>query len=67
MNPVTLKLNVQCANTFASLLVLQCLCHFFSTCREKLSEEFNKQIKSVFTQWDADLTKAKEQEDKLQV
>ena len=35
--------------------------------RLKLTQEFSKQLKGVFTQWETDLSKAKEQEEKLQV
>eukprot|EP00112_Aurelia_sp_Birch-Aquarium-sp1_P013418 Seg2847.2 transcript_id=Seg2847.2/GoldUCD/mRNA.D3Y31 product="Synaptonemal complex protein 3" protein_id=Seg2847.2/GoldUCD/D3Y31 len=34
--------------------------------RKKLVEEFTKQISSVFTQWESDLTKSKESEEKLE-
>ena len=35
--------------------------------RQKLSDEFSKQVSTVFQQWETDLEKAKEQEEKLQV
>ena len=36
-------------------------------CRNKLNEEFHKQASAVFLQWESDLDKAKEQDEKLQV
>jgi len=36
------------------------------TDRHKLNEEFKHQINSVFTQWETDLDKSKEQEEKIQ-
>lgn len=35
--------------------------------RKKLCEEFTKQIASVFTQWENDIAKTKENEEKLEV
>ena len=35
--------------------------------RKKLTDEFKHQMTSFATQWEADLEKSKEQEDKLQV
>lgn len=35
--------------------------------RFKLSDEYNRQITGVFQQWESDLSKSKDQEDKLQV
>ncbi|XP_065070788.1 synaptonemal complex protein 3-like [Rhopilema esculentum] len=34
--------------------------------RKKLCEEFSRQIDSVFTQWDSDLSKSKESEEKME-
>lgn len=36
-------------------------------CRHKLSEEYQKQVVSVFLQWESDMQKVKEAEEKLQV
>ena len=41
--------------------------HVRDICRSKLCEEYTRQTQAVFTQWDSDLTKTKEQEDKLMV
>ena len=35
--------------------------------REKIQEEFGKQIGSVFTQWEGDIQKSKDAEEKLEV
>lgn len=45
---------------FSFLSLYQCF-------RTKLHEEFSKQIIAVFNQWDADMGKSKEQEEKLMV
>ena len=41
--------------------------HLSFLCRAKLSDEYNRQVLSVFTQWESDLAKTKEQEEKMQV
>lgn len=35
--------------------------------REKMNDEFSKQIASVFNQWESDIQKSKDSEDKLEV
>ena len=39
----------------------------FVITREKMQEEFGKQISSVFSQWESDIQKSKEAEEKLEV
>jgi len=36
-------------------------------CRQKLNEEFQKQANTVIQQWEADVEKGREQEEKFQV
>lgn len=35
--------------------------------REKMNDEFSKQIASVFNQWESDIQKSKDSEEKLEV
>ena len=35
--------------------------------REKMNDEFSKQIASIFNQWESDIQKSKDSEDKLEV
>ena len=41
--------------------------NFLLQLREKMQDEFGKQISSVFTQWEGDIQKAKDAEEKLEV
>lgn len=38
-----------------------------SVCRQKLNHEFSQQFLTLFQQWDVDVQKAEEQEEKLAV
>ena len=37
------------------------------SCRTKMNDEFQRQAMAVFQQWDSDLEKTKDQEEKLSV
>lgn len=43
------------------------LCVMYFPNRQKLHDEFRRQIMSVFDQWDSDVEKLKDQEEKLSV
>lgn len=49
-----------------------CINFFYNCCtcifnRQKLQDEYVRQVGTVFQQWESDLEKAKEQEEKLNV
>ena len=51
---------VMCKNCISSIRYIIC-------CRQKLNEEFQKQANTVIQQWEADVEKGREQEEKFQV
>ena len=56
---------------FLQYLAIYCIVNYYlfliSHYRQKLQDEYVRQVGTVFQQWESDLEKAKEQEEKLNV
>ena len=56
---------------FLKYLTIYCIVNYYlfliSHYRQKLQDEYVRQVGTVFQQWESDLEKAKEQEEKLNV